>query len=32
VSVYLLWGVENWLDSPAWMQVGIEAITLLRAT
>jgi len=30
VSVYLLWGVENWLDSPAWMQAGIKAITLLR--
>ena len=31
VSVYLLWGVENWLDSPEWMQVGIESIGLLRA-
>jgi len=30
VSVYLLWGVENWLDSPAWMQAGTESITLLR--
>ena len=30
VSVYLLWGVENWLDSPEWMRVGIESIGLLR--
>jgi hypothetical protein len=30
VSVYLLWGVENWLDSPEWMQAGTESITLLR--
>jgi hypothetical protein len=30
VSVYLLWGVENWLDSPDWMQAGIESIGLLR--
>jgi hypothetical protein len=30
VSVYLLWGVENWLESPAWMQAGAEAATLLR--
>ena len=32
VSVYLLWGVENWLDSPAWMQAGIKSIKVLRAT
>jgi hypothetical protein len=31
VSVYLLWGVENWLDSPGWMRVGIESIGLLRS-
>jgi hypothetical protein len=30
VSVYLLWGVENWLDSPEWMQAGIKSIKLLR--
>ena len=30
VSVYLLWGVEDWLDSPAWMEGGIQAIKLLR--
>jgi hypothetical protein len=30
VSVYLLWGVENWLDSPAWMQAGMTSIKLLR--
>ncbi|HET9848597.1 MAG TPA: hypothetical protein VFR68_08595 [Candidatus Dormibacteraeota bacterium] len=30
VSVYLLWGVENWLDSPAWMDTGVQAIKLLR--
>jgi hypothetical protein len=31
VSVYLLWGVENWLDSPEWMQGGLTAIKLLRS-
>jgi hypothetical protein len=31
VSVYLLWGVENWLESPAWMQAGIDAMAELRA-
>jgi len=31
VSAYLLWGVEDWLEAPDWMQVGIEAIGLLRA-
>ena len=30
VSVYLLWGVENWLGSPSWMQTGIRAIKVLR--
>jgi len=30
VSAYLLWGVEDWLDSPAWMETGITAIGLLR--
>ena len=30
VSVYLLWGVEDWLDSPAWMTTGLKAINLLR--
>jgi hypothetical protein len=30
VSVYLLWGVEDWLDSPAWMDGGVQAIKLLR--
>jgi len=30
VSVYLLWGVENWLESPAWLQAGTQAATLLR--
>jgi hypothetical protein len=30
VSVYLLWGVEDWLDSPDWMETGITAIKLLR--
>ena len=30
VSVYLLWGVEDWLDPPAWMQTGITAINVLR--
>ena len=30
VSVYLLWGVVNWLDSAEWMQAGIESISLLR--
>ena len=31
VSAYLLWGVENWIDSPEWMATGITAIRLLRA-
>lgn len=31
VSVYLLWGVEDWLDSPAWMDSGMQAIKLLRS-
>ena len=30
VSAYLLWGVEDWLDSPEWMEAGITAIGLLR--
>jgi hypothetical protein len=30
VSAYLLWGVEDWLESPAWMEAGIMAIGLLR--
>ena len=30
VSVYLLWGVEDWLDSPEWMHAGTTAIKLLR--
>lgn len=30
VSAYLLWGVENWLDSPSWMKTGLFAIKLLR--
>ncbi|HEV3096331.1 MAG TPA: hypothetical protein VG104_04210 [Candidatus Dormibacteraeota bacterium] len=30
VSVYLLWGVEDWLDSPAWMTAGVTAVKLLR--
>lgn len=30
VSVYLLWGVEDWLDSPQWMHAGTTAIKLLR--
>ena len=30
VSAYLLWGVEDWLDSPTWMGAGITAIRLLR--
>jgi hypothetical protein len=30
VSAYLLWGVEDWLDSPTWMEAGITAIGLLR--
>jgi len=32
VSVYLLWGVENWLDSPEWMQAGMSSIKLLRGS
>jgi hypothetical protein len=30
VSAYLLWGVEDWLDSPDWMTAGLSAIKLLR--
>jgi hypothetical protein len=30
VSAYLLWGVEDWLDSPQWMATGVTAIGLLR--
>jgi hypothetical protein len=30
VSAYLLWGVEDWLDSPMWMEAGITAIGILR--
>ena len=30
VSVFLLWGVEDWLDSPAWIATGLEAIKMLR--
>ena len=30
VSVYLLWGVEDWLGSPSWMTAGVKAIKLLR--
>lgn len=30
VSAYLLWGVEDWLESPAWMEAGTTAIGLLR--
>ena len=32
VSAYLLWGVEDWLDSPLWMKTGVTAIKLLRAS
>jgi hypothetical protein len=32
VSAYLLWGVENWLDSPEWMKTGLAAIKLLRSS
>jgi hypothetical protein len=30
VSVYLLWGVEDWLDAPDWMETGIKSIKILR--
>lgn len=30
VSVYLLWGVENWLTSPDWMSAGITSFRVLR--
>jgi hypothetical protein len=32
VSVYLLWGVEDWLDVPAWMDAGTTAIRVLRSS
>ena len=31
VSVYLLWGVENWLTAPEWMSAGVKAVNVLRA-
>jgi hypothetical protein len=31
VSAYLLWGVEDWLNSPDWMQAGLTSIRLLRS-
>ncbi|HEX3629638.1 MAG TPA: hypothetical protein VHW91_04145 [Candidatus Dormibacteraeota bacterium] len=30
VSAYLLWGVEDWLDSPDWLKTGVTAFKLLR--
>lgn len=30
-SVVLLWGVEGWLSSPAWMAAGKQAVRALRA-
>jgi hypothetical protein len=31
VAAVLLWGVESWLNSPAWMQAGQAAMAKLRA-
>ena len=30
VQVVLLWGVETWLEDPAWMQAAIQAMGILR--
>jgi hypothetical protein len=32
VSVYLLWGVEDWLSAPEWMDTGITSIKILRGS
>jgi len=30
VQVVLLWGVETWLEDPAWMQAATQAMAILR--
>jgi hypothetical protein len=30
-SAVLLWGVEQWLTSPAWLAAGRQAVALLRS-
>lgn len=31
LQVVLLWGVETWLQDPAWMAAGTQAMAILRA-
>jgi hypothetical protein len=31
LDVVLLWGVETWLDDPAWMAAGRQAVQVMRA-
>ena len=31
LGVFLLWGVETWLQDPAWMAAGGQAMDILRA-
>jgi hypothetical protein len=31
LSVVLLWGVETWLQDPAWMRAAVQAMDILRA-
>lgn len=31
LAVVLLWGVETWLDDPAWMSAGARAMKILRS-
>jgi len=31
LSVVLLWGVETWLEDPAWMRAAIKAMGILRS-
>ena len=30
IQVVFLWGVETWLEDPAWMQAAIQSMGILR--
>lgn len=30
LQVVLMWGVDTWLDDPAWLEAGIQAMNVLR--
>lgn len=30
LQVVLMWGVDTWLDDPAWLKAGIQAMNILR--